>query len=86
MAFQWESIRERQTWGSRGGHGEEWRSMHKRFRRRFQQFINLSRDQESCAALTSNVLAKETPYGDYVDVNEEDVELVVLLVTQGGRM
>jgi hypothetical protein len=82
--YQWDSMREPQNCGNGGEYGEEWSSMHKRFRRGFQQLLNFYRDQENSALLASKVVAEENFYGDYADAKEEDVDLVLILVTHGA--
>lgn len=82
--YQWDSMREPQNWGSGGEYGEEWSSMHKRFRRGLQQLIHFYRNQDDPEASASKSTTDENVNGDCGDVSEEDVDLVIILVTHGA--
>ncbi|OJD16566.1 hypothetical protein AJ78_03257 [Emergomyces pasteurianus Ep9510] len=73
--YQWDSMREPQNWGSGGEYGEEWSSMHHRFRNGLQHMIDWYRHSRPEASDPS----KTTP------VDEEDAtETVLILITHGA--
>jgi broad specificity phosphatase PhoE len=72
---QWDSMRLPQDWGNGGEYGEEWSSMHKRFRNGLQKMIAW---YEKHGTTTS---ATERPQEDDEDA---DVDIVLILVTHGA--
>lgn len=86
--YQWDSMRAPQNWGSGGEYGEEWSSMHKRFRKGLQNLVGWYSDNASPFALGSKNHSRSNS-GDKVDGGEpeeedEDEDLVVILVTHGA--
>lgn len=80
--YQWDSMRPPHEWGDGGQFGEEWSSMHKRFRRGLQQMILWYGQSDS---------EKSTPGGrealefQNLDCKEEDdTDLVLVLVTHSA--
>jgi hypothetical protein len=90
--YQWDSMREPQDWGNGGEYGEEWSSMHKRFRRGLQQMLHWYRDNEDSGNSTVSSPSKSAPSFKFDEENEEgnedededDTDLVVILVTHGA--
>lgn len=85
--YQWDSMRDPQNWGNGGEYGEEWSSMHKRFRRGLQSLIQYYQDEEESNLVSSKLSAKadeNKANGDNSNQNDEDVDLVVILVTHGA--
>jgi hypothetical protein len=84
--YQWDSMREPQNWGTGGDYGEEWSSMHKRFRRGLQQLIHYYEDEGNSSALASKLGAtsEDKGNGDCANQDDEDVDLVIILVTHGA--
>jgi hypothetical protein len=84
--YQWDSMRDPQNWGSGGEYGEEWSSMHKRFRKGLQQLIHYYEDQESSSKLETKLDSsnEDKTNSDYAIQDDEDVDLVVILVTHGA--
>lgn len=84
--YQWDSMRDPQHWGTGGEYGEEWSSMHKRFRKGLQKLIHYYEDQESSSELETKLGAssEEKANGDCAIQDDEDVDLVVILVTHGA--
>jgi hypothetical protein len=82
--YQWDSMRDPQNWGTGGEYGEEWSSMHKRFRKGLQQLIHYYEDQESSSKLEEKLDANsdDKTNDDYAIQGSED--LVVILVTHGA--
>lgn len=83
--YQWDSMRGNLDWGDGGSLGEEWTSMHKRFRKGLQKLV----DWYSVAENPSQMVTKERRVSvtdDYVMVEDEDVEIetVVVLVSHGA--
>ena len=79
--YQWDSMRPPQEWGDGGEFGEEWSTMHKRFRGGLSRMIQWYRDHGT-----------ETPgeeaYGAIPTANQddedEDTDVVLVLVTHGA--
>lgn len=84
--YQWDSMRDPQHWGTGGEYGEEWSAMHKRFRKGLQQLIHYYEDQESSSKLDTklNASSEDKADGDCAIQDDEDVDLVVILVTHGA--
>jgi hypothetical protein len=93
--YQWDSMREPQMWGDGGAFGEEWSSMHKRFRRGLQQMINWYKTSDDPGKLatktpTSPIITKspnnhgQKPVEASEDDEEVDTDLVLILVTHGA--
>lgn len=85
--YQWDSMRGTLDWGDGGSLGEEWTSMHKRFRKGLQKLV----DWYSTAENPTQMVTKErrpSVADDYVmvDEDEEDVEIesVVVIVSHGA--
>jgi hypothetical protein len=77
--YQWDSMRDPQNWGTGGEYGEEWPSMHKRFRRGLTQLVSWYRDHEDV-----NKLPPSAASNDSKESTEDDTELVIILVTHGA--
>ena len=90
--YQWDSMREPQLWGNGGEYGEEWSSMHKRFRSGLKLMIDWYRISDDRGRLaTNNSISPRSPKHSLMysnrdqDVDEdEDTDLVVILVTHGA--
>jgi hypothetical protein len=82
--YQWDSMRDPQNWGTGGEYGEEWSSMHKRFRRGLQQMVGwYQSDDDPGKLLTKSPPA--TPGGHVEEISEyENTDLVIILVTHGA--
>jgi hypothetical protein len=84
--YQWDSMREPQNWGNGGEYGEEWSSMHKRFRKGLQHLVGWYRDNDDPGKLLtkiSNTCDHATTHDDG-DSEVEDTDLVIILVTHGA--
>ncbi|KAL2060855.1 hypothetical protein VTL71DRAFT_8907 [Oculimacula yallundae] len=82
--YQWDSMREPQNWGNGGEYGEEWSSMHKRFRKGLQQLAGWYSDTDDPGKLFTKPATS-----DYLRPNEDnsedgDSDLVIILVTHGA--
>lgn len=75
--YQWDSMREPQDWGTGGEYGEEWSSMHERFRRGLERMVAWYKSNGT-AHFKDRVMI-----GDSDDGNE-DVDTVLILVTHGA--
>lgn len=83
--YQWDSMRGALDWGDGGSLGEEWTSMHQRFRKGLQKLV----DWYSTAEHPTEMVTRErraSVTDDYVMVEDEDVEVesVVILVSHGA--
>ncbi|CAG8983295.1 hypothetical protein HYALB_00002733 [Hymenoscyphus albidus] len=86
--YQWDSMREPQLWGSGGEYGEEWSSMHKRFRKGIQHMIDWYQSDDDPGKLLTKVPPSPAVVNipGVVDENQEDedTDLVLILVTHGA--
>jgi hypothetical protein len=81
--YQWDSMRGPPDCGDGGGYGEEWSSMHKRFRKGFQQLITWYEEndhpgklvEKTSACLDGTVSSDDT---------EDNTDLVLILVSHGA--
>ena len=78
--FAWDSMRDPQDWGAGGEMGEEWSSMHKRFRKGLDGMIHWYK-MHGVSLLTDDghegsEMREEEP--------DEEADLVVILVTHGA--
>ncbi|EPE31467.1 Phosphoglycerate mutase-like protein [Glarea lozoyensis ATCC 20868] len=84
--YQWDSMREPHLWGNGGEYGEEWSSMHKRFRKGLQQMVGWYQNDNDPGKLSkkspSSPAALSPGQEDHVE--EEDTDLVLILVTHGA--
>jgi hypothetical protein len=74
VSYQWDSMRAPQCWGNGGEYGEEWSSMHRRFRNGLSKMIEWY--QEHGTAVNKAV--------DVLGSNEGDTDIVLVLVTHGA--
>ncbi|KZF25146.1 hypothetical protein L228DRAFT_243937 [Xylona heveae TC161] len=72
--YQWDSMREPLEWGDGGEYGEEWSSMHKRFRNGLQRMVLWYTNQDQ-----SGLKSPDTP-----DNGDDDEDTVLILVTHGA--
>jgi hypothetical protein len=94
--WQWDSMRAPQQWGDGGEYGDEWSTMHKRFRRGLAGMMKWYKEHGSAPPKTRFLrLTTERPKAPLVhaatdpgmngDLEEdEDEELVLVLVTHGA--
>jgi broad specificity phosphatase PhoE len=73
--YRWDSMRPPHDWGNGGEYGEEWSSMHKRFRNGLQRMIAWYEKHGT------SVSATERPREDDEDA---DLDIVLILVTHGA--
>ena len=78
--LQWDSMKPPQEWGDGGEYGEEWSSMHKRFRKGLQNMIMWYRAHGTSRATQDN--EDECVYPE--DEEEDDTDIVLILVTHGA--
>ncbi|TVY34640.1 hypothetical protein LOCC1_G007774 [Lachnellula occidentalis] len=82
--YQWDSMREPQNWGSGGEYGEEWSSMHKRFRKGLHQMVGWYRNDDAPGMLlTKSSPASPAKHPEETD-EDENTDLVLILVTHGA--
>ncbi|TVY26021.1 hypothetical protein LHYA1_G005506 [Lachnellula hyalina] len=82
--YQWDSMRDPQNWGSGGEYGEEWSSMHKRFRKGLHQMVGWYQSDDSPGMLFTKT-PPASPGGHSEEIDEhENTDLVLILVTHGA--
>lgn len=81
--YQWDSMRMPHDWGDGGKVGEEWSSMHKRFRRGLQSMINWYRD---CDTEKRKAFLKEEGLNgnEQTYQADEETETIIVIVTHGA--
>jgi hypothetical protein len=75
VRYQWDSMRPPQDFGSGGEYGEEWSSMHKRFRNGLQRMIVWYEEHGTSVSVTA---------GPKEDEDDLDADTVLILVTHGA--
>jgi broad specificity phosphatase PhoE len=79
--YQWDSMRPPQDWGTGGEYGEEWSSMHKRFRKGLHRMISWYHQQPESRDNTNG----HTKSPDTLNGHEDDeTDTVLILVTHGA--
>ena len=85
--YQWDSSRSPLEWGSGGEYGEEWSSMHKRFRRGLHEMLSwyrehdpLQRPEEAGGQLPEVPKADMDP----LETADKDTEIILVLITHGA--
>ncbi|KAF4633330.1 hypothetical protein G7Y89_g4793 [Cudoniella acicularis] len=79
--YQWDSMRDPQHWGTGGEYGEEWSSMHKRFRKGLQQMVSWYKSEDDPGRLLTKLPCSAT---SEEELDDEDTDLVLILVTHGA--
>ncbi|KAI9642379.1 hypothetical protein NHQ30_009183 [Ciborinia camelliae] len=84
--YQWDSMREPLNWGNGGEYGEEWPSMHKRFRKGLHSMLNWYNSNENPGEIVTKTPANSEIEKQFsIDgSDEEDTDLVLILVTHGA--
>ena len=72
--YQWDSMRDPRNWGNGGEYGEEWSTMHRRFRTGLSKMVNWYKSNDA----TLNKVS------DSKEDDEEDAETVLVLITHGA--
>ena len=81
--YQWDSMREPQEWGNGGEYGEEWSSMHKRFRKGLQDMIGWYQVADEPGRMLPRTPGRAED-GAAQTSDEDDTDLVLILVTHGA--
>lgn len=81
--YQWDSMRAPQEWGNGGEYGEEWSSMHKRFRKGLQDMIGWYETADDPSKMLSKSPSKAGDEQQH-HAEDEDTDLVLILVTHGA--
>ncbi|MCJ1408835.1 hypothetical protein MMC19_002912 [Ptychographa xylographoides] len=76
--YQWDSMRPPLDWGTGGEYGEEWSSMHHRFRRGLQRMIQWYRIHCEPGEIDKNVSTR------HHDDEDDETDTVLVLVTHGA--
>lgn len=79
--YQWDSMRAPLDFGDGGKFGEEWASMHKRFRGGIRKLVNWYASTDSPADLVAKAMKSS---GAEHESEDEDVETVVIMVSHGA--
>ena len=81
--YQWDSSRSPQLWGDGGLYGEEWTSMHRRFRRGLNDMIHWY-SQHDPDDRNEDALGIDQAEHKDDEEEEEEEDLVVVLITHGA--
>lgn len=84
--YQWDSMRGTVDWGDGGTLGEEWTSMHQRFRNGLQKLVDWYATAENPADMVTKEKHKDGTTNETKDDDDEDVEIepVVIIVSHGA--
>lgn len=82
--YQWDSMRLPHDWGDGGSLGEEWSSMHRRFRRGLQNLISWYRTCDTRRRAEKSNGEKPNGGEKSNEDDEDDEDTVVVLVTHGA--
>ncbi|OAA61330.1 phosphoglycerate mutase [Cordyceps fumosorosea ARSEF 2679] len=80
--FQWDSMREPLDFGDGGQLGEEWISMHKRFRKGLRKMVNWYANTDNAAEMVTTMNSDGDHTLDATD--DEEIETVLVLVSHGA--
>lgn len=81
--YQWDSSRYPQNWGDGGEYGEEWSSMHKRFRRGLNHMVHWYSENDPDYRNEDALGIDQADHHNDED-EEEQEDLVVVMVTHGA--
>ena len=81
--YQWDSMRSPHNWGDGGDYGEEWSSMHKRFRKGLHDMIMWYRDHGLACSTDSRSGTSELQGENHED-GTDDTDIILILVTHGA--
>ncbi|CAD6505818.1 BgTH12-01305 [Blumeria graminis f. sp. triticale] len=83
--YQWDSMREPHNWGNGGEYGEEWSSMHKRFRSGLQNLIEWYQKSDEAGKNSTRCRSNSLrTFSPEIESAAEDTDLVIILVTHGA--
>lgn len=82
--YQWDSSRMPQNWGDGGKYGEEWTSMHKRFRRGLNHLIHWYNQNDPDDRNEDALGLEQAEHKDDEQESEEEEDLVVVMITHGA--
>jgi broad specificity phosphatase PhoE len=82
--YQWDSSRSPQSWGDGGLYGEEWTSMHRRFRRGLNDMIHWYSQHDPDDRNEDSLGIDQAEHKDDEAEEEEEEDLVVVLITHGA--
>lgn len=81
--YQWDSMREPLDFGDSGQLGEEWTSMHKRFRKGLRRLVNWYAAEDDAAEMVTHINTQGDDHS--LDATaDDDVQEVVILVSHGA--
>lgn len=82
--YHWDSSRRPQDWGDGGAFGEEWSSMHRRFRRGLNHVVDWYSHHNADDRGEDALGLEQADNHGHPEEEEEQEELVVILVTHGA--
>ncbi|KAJ9202643.1 hypothetical protein DTO280E4_5233 [Paecilomyces variotii] len=82
--YQWDSMREPYNWGDGGEYGEEWSSMHTRFRNGLQKMVDWYRTHHSAERERRESRCEKHANTEPVASEEDNTDTVLVLVTHGA--
>lgn len=82
--YQWDSLRAPQNWGDGGKYGEEWTSMHKRFRRGLNHLIHWYNQNDPDDRNEDALGLEQAEHKGDEEESEEEEDLVVVMITHGA--
>ncbi len=82
--YQWDSMRLPHDWGDGGSIGEEWSSMHKRFRRGLNNMISWYRNCNARARENKPIEERSNGKISSDEGEKEEIETILVLITHGA--
>ncbi|KAL2869667.1 putative 5'-nucleotidase [Aspergillus lucknowensis] len=82
--YQWDSMREPQNWGTGGEYGEEWSTMHSRFKTGLERMISWYQDDDSSTAPPRRRSRSQLRFLDQDEAEDSAVNTILILVTHGA--
>jgi hypothetical protein len=84
LDYQWDSMQDPQSWGDGGEYGEEWASMHKRFRKGLDHLLSWYRDNDPLKPESENTYQNGSAESPAYQGHDDIEDVVVILVTHGA--
>ncbi|KAI9373460.1 hypothetical protein BJX61DRAFT_380610 [Aspergillus egyptiacus] len=83
--YQWDSMREPQNWGNGGEYGDEWSTMHTRFKNGLERIISwYQEDDASTAPISRRRTRSQLQFLEQDEADDSEISTVLILVTHGA--
>ncbi|KAL2810019.1 hypothetical protein BJX63DRAFT_403325 [Aspergillus granulosus] len=82
--YQWDSMREPQNWGNGGEYGEEWSTMHGRFRNGLERMIQWYRNDNAPVAPSHRRTRSQLQFLEQDEGDDSSSDVILIIVTHGA--